>query len=375
MMLNWTLLRLLPRLAVGCGLGLALAGCVISGTNRTPSADLPNRGERLVAMCQSDYRAGRVALAAAACRRAVELNPTQPRLLHAVGRLMLALGEPRESAAAYRRLLALDRADPTAWHGLGKAHAARGQYAEAAVAFEAALALQPSEPRYHNALAVTKDMAGDHAGAQAIYARGLALDPTHPLLSRNQQISADLQSGDGTPADLRFAFKSVPAPRSRAPSLELAGLAPGGVRPAPDRHSPAAGWSGKHEPAGGAPSDLLRHLEVPVGDTKVVQPDAGPTIPVDGAAVEAEVYALRLGLFGSLNGAWDGRTLIRAVAGDLLGDIDLVIRRTTGHVRFRAAYLLRTEAIDTKSAANALCAGLRARDVVCRVIGLDPKAT
>ena len=115
-------LRLLPRSVATAGLVLALAGCVIAGQDRgrsaglaSPASEVSVRAERLVELCESRYRAGHAALAVAACRRALELNPAAPYLLGRIGRLMAALGAPRESAVAYRRQLATDPGNAAAW--------------------------------------------------------------------------------------------------------------------------------------------------------------------------------------------------------------------------------------------------------------------
>ena len=107
----------------------------------------------------------------------------------------------------------------------------------------------------------------------------------------------------------------------------------------------------------------MRHTEFLDDETAVPSADEPDREPGS--------FALQFGLFGSLSGAWEGLTLLRAVVGDLLGDIDLVIRRTVRHIRRRTAYLLRSEPIDTRPAALALCENLRSRDVACRVIDLD----
>ncbi len=359
-------LRFLPRSVAAAGLVLTLAGCVIAGQDRgraagsaSSAADASVRGQRLVEMCESHYRAGQAALAAAACRRAMEMNPTRPQLLGRIGKLMVALDEPREAAVAYRRQLAVDPANAAAWFGLGQAEAAGGQYTAALTAFEKALAYDSNKPRHHNALAVTKDMLGDHAGAQTLYRQGLAIDPSDPLLRHNQGVSARLRSGGGAVSDLRYAFEQSLSPAGGMAAGQ-SGLASANGKRRVYRRSAARV---ARDRADDAPADLLRYSEIP-DDEAMVAP------AVDADPAEPSRFALQFGLFGSLSGAWEGRTVLRAVAGDLLGDIDLVIRRTIRPIRRRTAYLLRSEAIDTRPAAVALCNSLRTREVACRVIDL-----
>ena len=360
-------LRFLPRSVAAAGLALTVAGCVIAGPDRGPSAsstpsatDASARGRRLVEMCENHYRAGQAALAVAACRRAMELKATRPRLLGRIGRLMAALGELPDAAAAYRRLLAVEPANGAAWHGLGQAEAAGGHYTSASIAFEKALAYTPNEPSYHNSLAVTMDMLGDNAGAQSRYRQGLAIDPADLLLRHNLDVSARLAAGGGAVSDLRYAFEQL-LPRAGGAPAGRSGLASAsGPRRAYRRSTARV----VRDRADDAPVDLLRHAEII--EDEAAMPSAG-----DANQAEPGLFALQFGLFGSLSGAWEGRTLLRAVAGDLLGNIDLVIRRTIRHIRRRTAYLLRSEPIDTRPAAVALCDSLRTRDVACRVIDLD----
>ena len=202
-------------------------------------------------------------------------------------------------------------------------------------------------------------MLGDHGAARTLYRRGLAIDPSDPLLRHNQAVSARLLAGGGAVSDLRYAFDRLLLPSGSAAAGWSAPASADRVRQVRRRTKPRVARNRADE----APIDLLRHSEVPSDEAAIP-----PTSAVDEA--DRGVFALRFGLFGSLNGAWEGRAMLRDVAGDLLGEIDLVIRRSVRQIRFRPAYLLRSEAIDTRTAAVVLCDSLRSRDVACRVIDL-----
>ena len=85
---------------------------------------------------------------------------------------------PEEAAAAYRRALDLDPAHADAHLNLGRLLHAAGDSAGALPHYRQAAALCPDAPTPHYNVGVALQDAGDLHGAVAAYARALSLDPT-----------------------------------------------------------------------------------------------------------------------------------------------------------------------------------------------------
>src|SRR5687767_8096561 len=84
-----------------------------------------------------------------------------------VGWAYVENGRPEEAAAAYRRAAELEPANAENWSSLGEVlqSASTTVVPEAAAAFAKALELDPRDPRARYFLAVQKDLRGDHKGA------------------------------------------------------------------------------------------------------------------------------------------------------------------------------------------------------------------
>jgi tetratricopeptide (TPR) repeat protein len=133
--------------------------------------------------------------AVAEYRKAIELDPQDPRPHFNLGNALYDQRKVAEAAAEYR--LALDR-DPRyapAHAGLGNALYSQGKRVEASASFRRATELDPtSAPAYSN-LGVTLREEGKLGEAIAAYRRAIELDPTNaPALGALGQ--ALLQRGD-----------------------------------------------------------------------------------------------------------------------------------------------------------------------------------
>ena len=185
--------RLLVALAV---LGLLAAGCAgRSGEGATTVArDRPDqpRAAALGRFCDAARDKGDLALAAAACQRAHELDRADPAVELRLAVALHELGDFDGAIRAYRGVLAATPASVDARFGLGLAYLATGRYRSANAELVAALGADPENYRIHNALGVVRDQLGDQQTAQAHYRFGLALAPENAALRANLARSLDL---------------------------------------------------------------------------------------------------------------------------------------------------------------------------------------
>lgn len=114
---------------------------------------------------------------AAAYRKALELRPNDPRVLHALGRMHARAGDHAAAVDAIRASLAADEAQPLAWVNLGLALSNDGDPGGAHEAFEQALRINPHEALAHFNLGNLHQAAGRHAEAAEAYADAVAADP------------------------------------------------------------------------------------------------------------------------------------------------------------------------------------------------------
>jgi len=81
--------------------------------------------------------------AAASWRRAIQINPTDPRYYVNLGAALRDFGEDDEALRSYRKAVELAPDCDTAWSNIGVMLTERGRFAEAAKAFETALETAP----------------------------------------------------------------------------------------------------------------------------------------------------------------------------------------------------------------------------------------
>lgn len=124
---------------------------------------------------------GDAAGAIAGYRKALEVEPGNPRLHLNLALALAAGGQVPEAIASYRQSLSLDRAQPLAWVNLGIALAASGDRAGATAAYQGALALNAREPLAHFNLGNLYLESGDLDAATRSYRAVLAADPSIAL--------------------------------------------------------------------------------------------------------------------------------------------------------------------------------------------------
>jgi tetratricopeptide (TPR) repeat protein len=150
------------------------------GMLRDQPADQPLRSRWILALGFLGDRArdaGQFTESAAAYRKALELRPNDPRVLHALGRMHSRAGDHAAAAEAIRASLAVDQEQPLAWVNLGLALSSDGDDAGARDAFEQALRINPHEALAHFNLGNLHQRAGRHAEAAEAYADAVAADP------------------------------------------------------------------------------------------------------------------------------------------------------------------------------------------------------
>lgn len=159
-------------------------------------------------------------------RRALAIDPNQPKVSLALGQTLLEAGQPNEAAETFRKLLVKPPNDPEALTGLGMALVQLGQANAAVEPLRKGLALAPNARGYRT-LGVAENLLGQNAAAEADYSRGLALSPDDPGLHNNLGLSLALSGNfDGAIAILRAAATGPNATAKTRQNLALAlGLA------------------------------------------------------------------------------------------------------------------------------------------------------
>jgi Flp pilus assembly protein TadD len=114
---------------------------------------------------------------AAAYRKALELRPGDPRVLHALGQMHHRAGDVPAAIRAIQESLAADPDQPLAWVNLGIAHSDNGDPAGAREAYQEALRLNPHEALAHFNLGNTLQRAERWDEAADAYARAVEADP------------------------------------------------------------------------------------------------------------------------------------------------------------------------------------------------------
>lgn len=143
-------------------------------------ADEPLRSRWVLALGFLGDRArdeGDFAESAAAYRKALELRPNDPRVLHALGQMHNRAGSYAEAVRAIRASLAQDENQPLAWVNLGIALSNDGDTAGAREAFEEALRVNPHEALAHFNLGNLHQRAQRHVEAAQAYADAVEADP------------------------------------------------------------------------------------------------------------------------------------------------------------------------------------------------------
>ncbi len=112
-----------------------------------------------------------------AYRKALEVKPNDPRVLHALGQTYSRAGRWAEAVEAIRASLAADPVQPMAWVNLGLALGNAADPGGAREAFEEALRINPHEPLAHFNLGNAHQRAGRLDEAAESYGRAVSTDP------------------------------------------------------------------------------------------------------------------------------------------------------------------------------------------------------
>jgi Flp pilus assembly protein TadD len=153
------------------------------------------------------FRAGRYAEAAAAYRRALELDPKAGHTLYALAMAEIELGRPAEAAAALERAAAASPGDARVEQALAQARAvALGAPIEPGGVFDDSLRTRRQEKRAHFARGLAAARAGQRETARAAFMAVVALDPEDAEAHLNLGLLAELD-GDlsGAEAELDAA--------------------------------------------------------------------------------------------------------------------------------------------------------------------------
>lgn len=125
----------------------------------------------------SQSQGGAFADGAASLRRSLELEPRQPLALVNLGIALSSQGDKGGAEQAYRRALQLNAYEPLAWFNLGNVYFEQGKGADAQSAYEKAVASDPSLPVAHFYLARILASRGELARALAEVNAGLEFAP------------------------------------------------------------------------------------------------------------------------------------------------------------------------------------------------------
>lgn len=120
------------------------------------------------------------ALAEAAYRKALELDPTLATAMTNLGNLRLLADDRAEAESLYRRAMAADAAQAEAPYNLAYILVERGEHTDAIELFERAIELKPDFAEGHFNLAVALTEVGQRDRARKHWRRYLDLDPRGP---------------------------------------------------------------------------------------------------------------------------------------------------------------------------------------------------
>lgn len=231
--------------------GLSLLGVACANQDRgeeavkyfEQAARLRPDPERLCNLGASLSKLGRLDEAAAAFRRALQLDPTYPEAHRNFGVCRLRAGDEAEAEARFREALRLRPDFPEALNNLATLLRRQERYAEAIQAADRQVQLRPQDPTARAELGILLHRTGRAAEAVACYAEAVRLQPDHAVARLNRGLAL-LALGELGPGWDEYEW--------RWPALNLA---------RPDL--PAPGWDGS-DPAG---KHLLVWAEQGLGDT------------------------------------------------------------------------------------------------------------
>jgi tetratricopeptide (TPR) repeat protein len=117
--------------------------------------------------------------AAAACDRAIQIDPSYANAFVGKGSALTRLDRPEEALAAYDRAIDLDLKNVVAWANKGFILNALGRHPEALAMIDRVIELDPTNAAPWNNKGYALQALGLHAGALAAFDRATKLDPTY----------------------------------------------------------------------------------------------------------------------------------------------------------------------------------------------------
>ncbi|MDH3474377.1 MAG: tetratricopeptide repeat protein [Rhodospirillales bacterium] len=254
-MTNTRSARWIYKVTTAVGLSLFVGAC--SSTSSSPPGGMSAEATKvekqdqhsgmLLRYCNKLYEAKDLYVAASMCRRAYDVNPTDPAPLYTLADIYDDMGATESKANAYRLALQIDPDDVEALYGLGKTSIDMGRYDLAVAQLERAIQLDPTDARFYNAMGVAKDQLLEHETAQMLYREGLAIDPDNVSLRNNLGLSLTLSGNHKeSVAMLRDVAREPGAGTVGSRNLALA--ATNAAKPQPNMAM---------EDADGAPTGLL----------------------------------------------------------------------------------------------------------------------
>lgn len=170
---------------------LGFSAC--AGTNSRPLTQ--NDGLRVA---DAALAGGAPRMALDVARHMLAKSPKDAPALVREGDAFFAMGRLPEAAAAYKRALQLDPTNIQAKLGLGRTRV-RVDPREAEALFLQILAVDPANAAALNDLGIARDLQGRHRAAQEAYTKAAGLDPEMTAAQVNLGLSLAL-SGDGSHA-------------------------------------------------------------------------------------------------------------------------------------------------------------------------------
>ncbi len=159
-------------------------------------------------LAEREKASGDVVSAVALYRRALVMDPNQPKVAVSLGDALIETGASAEASDVFRGVLAKSPKNAEAMTGLGIALVRLGQTAPAAEILHKALDLMPTA-RGYRALGVADSLLGRSQAAVEDFTKGVAVAPQDVSLRSNLGLAQAI-AGDFTPAlvNLRAAAAS-----------------------------------------------------------------------------------------------------------------------------------------------------------------------
>jgi Flp pilus assembly protein TadD len=165
---------------------LLVAGCADDGAGSHSGSTVKKDAPAKVAADIADHQmaAGDPAGAVGFYRRALQIDPDQPKTQLALADALVDAGGMDEADGLYRKVIAKDSSNAQAMSGLGVILVRLGQPQQAAEMLRKGLDKVPSA-RGYRALGVAESMMGNIDAAEAAFAKGLSLMPQDVGLRAN----------------------------------------------------------------------------------------------------------------------------------------------------------------------------------------------